>query len=121
MANQNEDKDWGFSIRYEDAVRGLDIYPDATKPLIYGAGLASEAGEVCGLLKKLHRDHGGSLDLMPMARHKLLLECGDCLWYIARILDFLGGYTIEDAKRENLEKLFDRRARGAIQGSGDER
>ena len=46
MAKQAEDRDWGFSLSYEDAVRGLDIYPDAAKPLIYGAGLASEAGEV---------------------------------------------------------------------------
>ena len=93
--------------------------------VIYPAlGLANEAGEVLGKLKKLIRDNdvrfdGGS-KITDQQRADLGAELGDVLWYISNLsLDL--GLTLNDVAAMNLEKLLSRQARGAIGGSGDNR
>ena len=87
---------------------------DESKNLNYMAlGLASEAGEVAGKVKKLIRD--GEFDKRAMIK-----ELGDVLWYVAGCAEQLG-YTLEDVARVNLAKLEDRRQRDAISGEGDDR
>lgn len=68
---------------------------------LYALGMAEEAGEVAGEVKK-HIFHGKELD--PV---KILNECGDELWYLDRMLSELG-WTMEDAMSYNDGKLSKR-------------
>lgn len=81
-------------------------------------GLTSEAGEVAGLLKKLMRDDAGKLSAEKKAA--LSAELGDVLWYLARIAGEFG-LDLSQIAEANLAKLYDRKERGALQGSGDKR
>jgi len=82
-----------------------------------GLGLG-EAGEVQGKIKKIIRDNGGKLT--PEARDGIKDELGDTLWYIASMCQTLG-ITLSDVAESNIKKLHDRRARGVLEGSGDNR
>lgn len=82
-----------------------------------GLGLG-EAGEVQGKIKKIIRDNGGIIT--PEATKDIKKELGDTLWYIASMCDNLG-IALEDVAVANIEKLNDRRSRGVLGGSGDER
>lgn len=81
-------------------------------------GLASEAGEVAGKVKKVLRDKDGKFDLNT--NEEIAFELGDVLWYLAAIADDMGT-SLEAIARMNIIKLEDRRARGVIAGSGDNR
>lgn len=88
-------------------------------PIIYPSlGLANEVGEVLGKIKKLFRDKNGVIS--DEDRLQLKSELGDVLWYFAQICTELD-LTIEEVAQENLDKLFDRKSRGKIGGSGDTR
>lgn len=91
-----------MSVRLESAD---DVYA------LYG--FPAEMGELYGHLAKARRD-GRKME------HDLLIkkELGDCLWFLAAIAAD-NGYTLEDVARSNLEKLFSRRDRGVLNGSGD--
>lgn len=87
--------------------------------LSYAAlGLSGEAGEIANVVKKVHRDDAGVLN--PKKREQLKKELGDCLWYCAALAGELG-CTLSEVAQANLDKLFDRKERGVIQGSGDNR
>lgn len=60
-------------------------------------GLASEAGEVAGILQKSYQGH--VLDKKHMA-----LELGDCLWMIAEACDMLE-FSMADVAQFNVDKL----------------
>ena len=81
-------------------------------------GLASEAGEVAGKLKKAIRDDGG--DISPERREQLLAEVGDVLWYCAMTALELDS-TLSAVASAKLDKLLDRKARDVIGGDGDTR
>lgn len=103
---------------YEQRINEFAIYPEAGKgsplALAYCAlGLTGEAGEYSEKVKKLIRD--GKLD-KPLS----LKELGDVLWYVTRSANELG-YSLNDVAEVNLVKLGDRKERGVLQGSGDER
>ncbi len=105
---------WKTLDGYQEFTDDTAIYPE-DKGLEYTAlGLASEAGEFAGKVKKHIRD-GGTLD-----RDALAAELGDCLWYVARAAEELGFY-MSDIAQMNVEKLKDRKARDKIKGSGDSR
>jgi NTP pyrophosphatase (non-canonical NTP hydrolase) len=88
-------------------------------PIVYPTlGLANEAGEVAGKIKKIFRDKGGVID--DADRLALKYELGDVLWYLTQICTELD-LTLEEVAAANLEKLFSRQARGQIRGDGDER
>lgn len=99
----------------------------ATRTAIYGSGnviiypalgLANEAGEVLGKIKKVLRDKGG---LFNDENNKAIgSEIGDVLWYIAALCRDLG-LDMGTIAEENIAKLLDRQNRGVIQGSGDNR
>jgi NTP pyrophosphatase (non-canonical NTP hydrolase) len=93
--------------------------------VIYPAlGLSNEAGEVGGKIKKLIRDEGlkfdGTDNLTDKQRADIGSELGDVLWYIAALARDLG-ISLNEVAHMNLEKLADRKARGKIGGSGDDR
>ena len=95
------------------------IYDYDTWGVLYPAlGLASEAGEVAGKVKKVIRDGNGVFsDEMKEAIAK---ELGDVMWYCAAVAEDLG-YDLSVILEENLEKLESRMQRGVIGGSGDKR
>lgn len=99
----------------------------AVKTAIYGAGnsiiypalgLANEAGEVLGKIKKVLRDRNGVYD--DESRHAIGSEIGDVLWYIAALCRDLD-LNLNDIAEANIQKLLDRQARNVISGSGDNR
>jgi NTP pyrophosphatase (non-canonical NTP hydrolase) len=88
-------------------------------PIVYPTlGLANEAGEVAGKIKKIFRDKGGVIG--DEDREALKGELGDVLWYLTQICTELN-LTLEEVAAANLQKLFSRQARGRIGGEGDER
>jgi NTP pyrophosphatase (non-canonical NTP hydrolase) len=103
---------------YQQKARTTAIYPPEGAIPYLALGLASEAGEVAGKVKKVLRDNGGYISNDNAGN--ILKEAADCLWYIAMLADELGvdmGHIASD----NLVKLASRRERGTLGGSGDER
>jgi NTP pyrophosphatase (non-canonical NTP hydrolase) len=87
--------------------------------IIYTAlGLASEAGEVAGKVKKMIRDEDN--ELTPERKQQILDEVGDVLWYCAMLATELNS-SLAEVAINNIRKLEDRNQRGVIQGSGDKR
>jgi NTP pyrophosphatase (non-canonical NTP hydrolase) len=89
------------------------IYPKKQGLAYTALGLASEAGEYAGKIKKGIRD--GTFDDKAAAA-----ELGDVLWYVATAAHELG-YDLEEIARMNVEKLKSRQNRGKLGGSGDNR
>ena len=81
-------------------------------------GLANEAGEFAGKVKKLFRDRGGVLT--DDTRRELMMELGDVLWYLTQLCTELG-YSLEEVAEANVEKVLGRLERGTLGGDGDER
>ena len=107
---------------YQERMSDTAIYK---WPVIYPAlGLANEAGECLGKIKKMIRDDdvrfGGTLEITPQQRADLGAEIGDVLWYIAALSKDLD-LTLEEVGQMNLDKLADRKIRGKLKGSGDHR
>ena len=93
------------------------IHTDA--PIVYPTlGLANEAGEVAGKVKKIFRDKHG--EISDQDREALKQELGDVLWYLTQICTELN-LTLEEVAGANIEKLFSRLERDQIRGSGDNR
>lgn len=107
---------------YQAATKETAKYPGAGTgdwaALSYvGLGLG-EAGEVQGKLKKIVRDDDGVLT--PEKKEAIQGEIGDVLWYVARLCTEIGT-SLEYVAQMNIIKLLDRKERGVIQGSGDNR
>ena len=100
---------------YQSAALSTAIYPrnPQTARVYTALGLASEAGEYAGKVKKSIRD-------AYFSREDAAAELGDVLWYVAAAADAIG-FTMSQLAEENLAKLADRKARNKIVGSGDER
>jgi NTP pyrophosphatase (non-canonical NTP hydrolase) len=104
---------------YQTKASRTALYPTIGKRYVYPAlGLANEAGEVLGKIKKVFRDHNGVLT----KEYKLALkkELGDVLWYVAMLAKDLG-FKLDDLGKDNLKKLASRAHRGKITGDGDNR
>jgi len=81
-------------------------------------GLAGESGEVADKVKKLQRNKDGKINQTDV--QELSKELGDVLWYLSAIAHYLG-VSLDDLAQQNLDKLFDRKARGVIKSKGDNR
>jgi NTP pyrophosphatase (non-canonical NTP hydrolase) len=104
---------------YQDRAVETAIY-GAGNAIIYPAlGLANEAGEVLGKIKKVLRDKNGDFTNLD-TRIAIADEIGDVLWYMAALCKDIE-VPLESIAQRNIEKLLDRRARNVIQGSGDNR
>jgi NTP pyrophosphatase (non-canonical NTP hydrolase) len=86
--------------------------------LNYASNGLGEVGEVQGKVKKIIRDAGG--DFEPERVAEISKELGDCLWYIAEVCTVLG-INMEEVAEQNIKKLYDRKERGVLTGSGDNR
>ena len=108
---QSHNKSLISANEYQEKCKATAIYPKKHAIAYLSLGLASEAGEVAGKVKKYIRD--GTVS-------NVTSEIGDVLWYCAMLaneLDANLGKIMED----NLHKLSSRKERGALAGSGDNR
>lgn len=108
---------------YQGEAKSTAIYPESGtgsfNAVAYAVlGLANEAGEVGGKLKKVWRDNNGALT--EAKRSEIAAELGDVLWYVAAVATEIG-YDLSEIAQDNADKLFDRKQRGVIGGSGDTR
>lgn len=111
-----------FSV-YQHQAAETAIYPEAGtgsyNAVSYATlGLANEAGEVAGKLKKVWRDKGGVITEEEATA--IAAELGDVLWYLAVVAKELR-IDLGDIAQANVEKLRSRQARGVLGGSGDDR
>ncbi len=83
-----------------------------------GLGLASEAGEVAGKLKRVIREDNNIIT--PEMRETLKKELGDVLWYINYLAVKLD-IPLKDVAAANIEKLQSRKERSTLKGQGDDR
>jgi len=81
------------------ALRTAAIPKDQKEDMLRHAvfGLASEAGEVAGLMQKVYQ--GRPYDIEHMKK-----ELGDCMWMIAEAC-FALGFTMDDVMELNIAKL----------------
>jgi NTP pyrophosphatase (non-canonical NTP hydrolase) len=122
-----DDEDYNDAFdNYQDQCAGqFAFYPGM---LVYPAmGLAGEAGEVLEKVKKLIRDdempiseHFDSGEINAEKRMEIARECGDVLFYLAMVADDID-YKLSEIAHMNIEKLADRKERGQLRGSGDNR
>lgn len=111
---------------YNSALESLDTdkYTEVSsingvpRDVFYALGMAEEAGEVAGKIKKVYRDSGGVYT--PELKEAIILEMGDCLWYMTRLAVFLG-FSLGMVAIKNAMKLYGRKQRGTTRGSGDDR
>lgn len=92
--------------------------------------LVGEVGELASkIAKHIRKDEititGNKIKSWPDtitvdAENDLRKEAGDCLWQLAGLCSVLG-WGLDDVAQENLDKLKDRKNRGVIDGSGDNR
>lgn len=105
---------------YQELASTTAIYPG--KGTIIGlcyAGLGlGEAGEVQGKIKKVLRDDDGILT--NEKADAIAGELGDGLWYLSAVAEEIG-WTLDEIAESNIAKLFDRKDRGVLKGSGDYR
>jgi len=104
---------------YQTKSRKTAKYPPIGHPVIYPVlGLANEAGEVAGKVKKIFRDKDGLIGAAE--REALKGELGDVLWYLAQVCTELD-LCLDEVAEHNIEKLYSRLERGKIGGDGDNR
>lgn len=98
--------------------------------------LAAEVGEFSGKVQKSHRrgeitySADGDIwwntetqelgDRAIEINQELMKEAGDILWQLAGLCRVMG-WNLDTIAQMNLDKLADRKARGVIDGSGDNR
>lgn len=101
---------------YSLLAKGTAVFPEAHGEQYLTLGLTSEVGELTGKIAKYYRkDQEGDFPLSAV-----LDELGDVLWFVALLADFYGSDLATVAKT-NINKLADRKARGVLKGSGDNR
>jgi NTP pyrophosphatase (non-canonical NTP hydrolase) len=105
-------------LDYQNFVVSTKRYDERFRLLYPVLGLASEAGEVAGKLKKIFRDEDGQIN--DEQRLRLIDELSDVLWYVTCCADDLS-LSLHDLAVHNVEKLKDRVERNVIQGDGDNR
>lgn len=99
---------------YQDAAHDLRL-GSAMNPEYARHGLTGEVGELASIYAKALRDG-------PKENHNemVLKELGDILWFVAAIAHD-EGFALSTVAATNIHKLRDRKARGVLKGSGDNR
>ena len=141
MVGMAEDKEYQDFDAYVSTARETVIYPHVGSNLIYTVlGLCGEAGELANKVKKLIRDYGlkegdtiwditskindSNTKEKRDAGMKILDglpgELGGILWYTA-MSSYEIGYPFGLIARDNLRELHERKMKGKLHGSGDER
>lgn len=97
--------------QYQTAARQTRQFPPDAAIIYPAIGLANEGGELLGLVKKGIRV--GGLHAPLIARHEIIREMGDVLWYLAALADDLG-IPLDVVAEENLAKLRERQSKNDI-------
>lgn len=104
-----------LSIFTANAVRLLVKPETRIEKMVHCAvGVAGEAGELLDAVKKTW------IYNKPLDSTNILEESGDCLFYIARLLQ-LNGFTLQEAMQANLEKLRKRYPEGYTDQAAQDR
>jgi len=112
--------------KYQTESLKTAVYPEGQGKLYTVLGLANEAGEVAGVVKKIIRQDVHLPRCLTeeendrMNQEKIRAELGDVLWYLAAVAKEYN-LKMSDVAQYNLDKLKDRAERGVIKGSGDNR
>lgn len=109
------------ALYYNSIDKMFEGLPSGARKLLglsYVALGLGESGEVQGKIKKIIRDSGGVIN--AEVKKAIGKELGDQLWYISQVCEELGLH-LSDVANENIEKLYSRKERGVITGSGDDR
>ena len=101
---------------YQLQCKKTAIYPSSTVIEYPILGLVGEAGELANKYKKCIRGDTPLHKITP----SLIDELGDVLWYVSALATDLG-IDLATVAQNNLNKLDARKAKGTIQGSGDNR
>lgn len=104
---------------YQRLAFGTVLEPDRMKVVYASLGLAGETGEVVDKVKKIIRDHNSDFSAQEH-RMAIARELGDVLWYLSLMAHDLG-LNLDDVAQMNIEKIYSRKHRDKIHGSGDER
>jgi len=107
------------ATRYQEKACETAIFPKNKAMEYLTLGLTGEAGEIANKVKKFIRD-GAAQDEYLAKRIEIGYEIGDVLWYcavLAKEMEMDLGHIMEN----NLQKLADRKKRGTLSGSGDNR
>lgn len=105
---------------YQKLAWSVALYKNRGKNLSYVTiGMAGECGEFADKVKKHLRDDEEG-ELSAERRLALIAELGDLLWYVAAACSELN-VPMEEVARMNIDKLFRRKEKGTLQGSGDHR
>ena len=111
---------YGISAKaYQIAACETETVPKEKATEYLTLGLTGEAGEIANKVKKFIRD-GAAQDEYEAKKIQIGYEIGDVLWYCAVLAEEMGmdlGHIMEN----NLQKLADRKKRGTLSGSGDNR
>lgn len=109
------------ATEYQLRAHALAIYPEERAVEYVALGLASEAGEVAGKVKKQIRD-GKNWTGEQRHDHRVavLAEMGDVCFYLAELCTHYGT-TLSEVMQGNVDKLESRQRRGTISGNGDVR
>lgn len=104
--------DYQETIKYfaRQDLSGIDVSRRSLMLMNYALGIAGEGGEVADEIKKI------IFHDKPVDHQKLINECGDVLWYIARLLTALD-CTLEECMVANVNKLSQRYADGFDQAT----
>jgi NTP pyrophosphatase (non-canonical NTP hydrolase) len=107
------------ATEYQTKAAETAIFPKEKALEYLTLGLVGESGEIANKVKKLIRD-GADVEGYNDKLVQIANELGDVLWYCAMLaneLDANMGRIMEG----NLHKLADRKNRGVLGGSGDNR
>tara|TARA_Y100000034_G_C6907745_1_gene421797 strand:- start:2164 stop:2499 length:336 start_codon:yes stop_codon:yes gene_type:complete len=107
--------------KYQVKAKETAIYPRDSEILALSytvLGLVGEAGEIANKVKKIIRDKSGRID--DKTRSDLSKELGDVLWYLSTLASELG-IELNDVAEDNIKKLYSRKERGVLGGTGDNR
>lgn len=115
MAEANQETSYTITLN-QYQTDAMSVRLSSADKLYALLGIAGEVGEVSSLAAKAIRD-GFDDETFPQNIKK---ELGDVLWFVAAIAAD-NGYTLEDIARANIDKLFSRKARGTLGGSGNDR
>jgi len=99
---------------YQTLTNRTAVYPEKDALVYTALGLASEAGEYAGKIKKYIR---GDKEL---DHEELMAELGDVLWYVAQCAEAMS-VPLNEVAHRNLVKLERRKNKGTLKGEGDTR
>ena len=100
---------------FQEGAMSTSIWKEKYNIIYTALGLASEAGEVAGKVKKVLRDNDGAFT--NEKKREIADELGDVLYYVAAVAHDMG-YKLSEIADMNHAKLASRKARGVIQGLG---